>query len=121
MEQTNCPVCEAACSRLVSKRGNFYWKCAANKNHVFFDENGKPGKNMNDREPVPCPVCKSLCFRQLSKNNRYYWRCGANSSHAFYDRNGTIGERFGKKISIYPVIFVLILIVAAFFLWKSFV
>lgn len=107
-----CPVCGASCERKLSKKGNHYWKCITNKYHVFYDDNGLIGKNMNDRDPVPCPICGSLCFRQLSQNNRYYWRCGSNYQHAFYDNNGIVGRLMtsSNRMSL-PAI---ILVVAGF-------
>lgn len=107
-QEKRCPVCCSPCERQISQKGNPYWVCKNNRKHVFYDNEGEIGRNMNEKPLSACPACGSSCVRILSRNNHYYWRCAMNSSHAFYDDNGKIGERMSKKgaFNVLPILVV---------------
>ena len=103
-----CPACQSTrCIQLTSKAGKPYHRCQ-DCNTAFADDNGKPGKQFEDRpegtEPTKparkadgpkCPACKKATFRYDTKGGKAYFRCGECKSAWWPDRKDD--DKLGTK------------------------
>lgn len=100
--QAKCPTCGGLAIQLKSKKSGMpFWKCQANGDHAFRDEDGKPGTPFGSfsgtkSETATCPHCKKeKAYKNQSKSGTsWYWRCPKCGN--MRDDNGKPGDLFDK-------------------------
>lgn len=98
-----CPACGGVAVQLISKKGNPFWICEADKSHgPFADDNGKPGAAFGTPPKAlaeeMCPHCKKQKALRLESRNKpgvFYWQCKACGNMS--DDDGKPGRLYGPR------------------------
>lgn len=100
----NCPRCggHLTLRHHARRPGVFFWMCDSEPPHFCIDENGVPGRVLEDKAAEmaaapkdTCPTCREVTMRLESSKSpgRFFWVCEHKHYHA--DSDGVPGHALG--------------------------
>ena len=94
---TPCPKCQKSAIRLVSKKGNPFWKCESCL-QFFQDKDGGIGEAFGERKPLsldgpPCPKCGKPTGEWKTSKETPYFKCPSGHG-SWWSDNGAIGKEW---------------------------
>ncbi len=94
---TPCPKCQKSAIRLVSKKGNPFWKCESCL-QFFQDKDGGIGEAFGERKPLssdgpPCPKCGKPTGEWKTSKETPYFKCPSEHG-SWWSDNGAIGKEW---------------------------
>ena len=94
---TPCPKCQKSAIRLVSKKGNPFWKCESCL-QFFQDKDGGIGEAFGERKPLssdgpPCPECGKPTGEWKTSKETPYFKCPSEHG-SWWSDNGAIGKEW---------------------------